>query len=86
MLSPASRGALLTASIISYEFMGLVGGYYAGRLYKSMKGKEWKRAAFLTGKVNFSYHHVPNFVLKSVHFKKTVARILFLSKLWYFLI
>ena len=52
MLSPASRGALLTASIISYEFMGLVGGYYAGRLYKSMKGKEWKRAAFLTGKVN----------------------------------
>ena len=48
MLSPASRGALLTASIISYEFMGLVGGYYAGRLYKSMKGKEWKRAAFLT--------------------------------------
>jgi hypothetical protein len=32
--------------------MGLVGGYYAGRLYKSMKGKEWKRAAFLTGKVN----------------------------------
>ena len=50
MLSPASRGALLTASIISYEFMGLVGGYYGGRLYKSMKGKEWKRAAFLTGK------------------------------------
>ncbi|TRY63474.1 hypothetical protein TCAL_02093 [Tigriopus californicus] len=48
MLSPASRGALLTASIFLYEFMGLVGGYYAGRLYKTMKGKEWKRAAFLT--------------------------------------
>jgi transmembrane 9 superfamily protein 2/4 len=28
--------------------MGLVGGYYAGRLYKTLKGKEWKRAAFLT--------------------------------------
>ena len=65
MLSPASRGALLTASIISYEFMGLVGGYYAGRLYKSMKGKEWKRAAFLTGNVNISYH-APNFVLDVV--------------------
>ena len=25
------------------------------------------------------------FLLKSVHFKKTVPRILFLSKLWYFL-
>ncbi len=48
MLSPASRGALLTAAIFLYEFMGLVGGYFAGRLYKTMKGKEWKRAAFLT--------------------------------------
>jgi transmembrane 9 superfamily protein 2/4 len=28
--------------------MGLVSGYYAGRLYKTLKGKEWKRAAFLT--------------------------------------
>ena len=56
MLSPASRGALLTASIISYEFMGLVGGYYAGRLYKSMKGKEWKRAAFLTGNAANIYY------------------------------
>ena len=64
MLSPASRGALLTASIFlwvatlktgncsiqitwriyceRYEFMGLVAGYYSGRLYKTMKGKEWK--------------------------------------------
>ena len=48
MLSPASRGALLTAAIFLYEFMGLVGGYFAGRLYKTLKGKEWKRAAFLT--------------------------------------
>jgi transmembrane 9 superfamily protein 2/4 len=42
MLSPASRGALLTAAIFLYEFMGLIAGYYAGRLYKTMKGKEWK--------------------------------------------
>jgi len=48
MLSPASRGALLTASIFLYEFMGLVGGYYAGRLYRTLKGKEWKRAGNLT--------------------------------------
>eukprot|EP00096_Caligus_rogercresseyi_P004465 TRINITY_DN1873_c0_g1_i1.p1 TRINITY_DN1873_c0_g1~~TRINITY_DN1873_c0_g1_i1.p1 ORF type:complete len:628 (-),score=180.25 TRINITY_DN1873_c0_g1_i1:314-2197(-) len=48
MLSPASRGGLLTAAIFLYEFMGLVAGYLGGRLYKTMKGKEWKRAAFLT--------------------------------------
>lgn len=48
MLSPASRGALLTAAIFLYEFMGLVAGYYSGRLYKTIKGKEWKAAAFLT--------------------------------------
>ena len=28
---------------------------------------------------------LPSSLLKSIHFKKTVARILFLSKLWYFL-
>ena len=48
MLSPASRGALLTAAIFLYEFMGLVAGYFAGRLYKTVRGKQWKRAAFLT--------------------------------------
>merc|ERR1712079_998845 len=48
MLSPASRGALLTAAIFFYEFLGLVAGYYSGRLYRTMKGKDWKAAAFLT--------------------------------------
>merc|ERR1712128_89296 len=48
MLSPASRGALLTAAIFLYEFLGVVAGYYSGRLYRTMKGKEWKAAAFLT--------------------------------------
>jgi len=57
MLSPASRGALLTAAIFLYEFMGLVAGYYSGRLYKTIKGKEWKAAALLTGSL------YPSFVL-----------------------
>lgn len=48
MLSPASRGSLLCFAIVLYEFMGLIGGYFAGRLYKTMKGKEWKKAAMLT--------------------------------------
>jgi len=49
MLSPASRGSLMTAIIFLYVFMGLFAGYYAGRLYKTFKGSHWKRAAFVTG-------------------------------------
>lgn len=48
MLSPASRGALMTAAIFLYVSMGLIAGYFSARLYKTMKGREWKRAAFLT--------------------------------------
>lgn len=48
MLSPASRGALMTSGIFLYVFMGLIAGYFSARLYKTMKGREWKRAAFLT--------------------------------------
>uniref|UniRef100_A0A1B6ETI8 Transmembrane 9 superfamily member n=1 Tax=Cuerna arida TaxID=1464854 RepID=A0A1B6ETI8_9HEMI len=48
MLSPASRGALMTAAIFLYVFMGLIAGYVSARLYKTIKGRKWKRAAFLT--------------------------------------
>lgn len=48
MLSPASRGALMTAAIFLYVFMGLIAGYISARLYKTIKGRKWKRAAFLT--------------------------------------
>ncbi|CAH0748898.1 unnamed protein product [Diatraea saccharalis] len=51
MLSPASRGALMTAAIFLYVFMGLVAGYYSARLYTTMKGKQWKQAAFLTATI-----------------------------------
>lgn len=48
MLSPSSRGALMTSAIFLYVFMGLIAGYFSARLYKTMKGREWKRGAFLT--------------------------------------
>ncbi|XP_077991140.1 transmembrane 9 superfamily member 4-like [Glandiceps talaboti] len=48
MLSPSSRGALLTAGLFLFVFMGAFAGYYAGRMYKTMKGTNWKRAAFMT--------------------------------------
>lgn len=37
----------MTAAIFLYVFMGLIAGYFSARLYKTMKGREWKRAAFL---------------------------------------
>ncbi|XP_015604774.1 transmembrane 9 superfamily member 4 [Cephus cinctus] len=48
MLSPASRGALGTCAIFLYVFSGLIAGYFSARLYKTMRGREWKRAALLT--------------------------------------
>ncbi|XP_001607598.1 transmembrane 9 superfamily member 4 [Nasonia vitripennis] len=48
MLSPASRGALGTCAIFLFVFSGLVAGYFSARLYKTMLGKEWKKAAMLT--------------------------------------
>lgn len=48
MLSPSSRGALMTAGIFLFVFMGLIAGYFSARIYKTMKGREWKRGAFLT--------------------------------------
>lgn len=48
MLSPASRGALMTAAILLYVFMGSVSGYFSARLYKTLRGSEWKKAALYT--------------------------------------
>lgn len=48
MLSPSYRGALVTSSLFSYVFMGLVAGYFGGRLYRTLKGNQWKRISFAT--------------------------------------
>lgn len=48
MLSPSSRGALLSATIFTYAFMGMFAGFYSGRIYKTLRGHLWKSTAFLT--------------------------------------
>lgn len=48
MLSPASRGSLIGAAISLFFFFGVIGGYYAGRLYRTFKGLRWKRASLIT--------------------------------------
>merc|ERR1739838_290655 len=47
MLSPSSRGALVSAGFVLFMFMGLFCGYFAGRLFKTISsGKsDWKSAA-----------------------------------------
>ncbi|CAC5396025.1 TM9SF2_4 [Mytilus coruscus] len=48
MLSPASRGALMTAAIFLFVFMGVFAGFFSARLYKTMKGLQWKKSAIQT--------------------------------------
>ena len=38
-LSPANRGGLMTAMLLLFVFMGVVGGYFSARLYKMFKVK-----------------------------------------------
>lgn len=53
MLSPAARGALLSAVIFTYVFMGAVAGYFSGRIYKTMRGFNWKSTALLVSPIYF---------------------------------
>uniref|UniRef100_M3Z2F4 Transmembrane 9 superfamily member n=1 Tax=Mustela putorius furo TaxID=9669 RepID=M3Z2F4_MUSPF len=48
MLSPSSRGALMTTACFLFMFMGVFGGFAAGRLYRTLKGHRWKKGAFCT--------------------------------------
>merc|ERR1719245_2400608 len=46
-LSPANRGSLMTTLLLLYVFMGIVGGYYSARTYKSFNEVNWKRNTLL---------------------------------------
>jgi len=91
MLSPASRGALMTVAIFLYVFMGLIAGYQSGRLYKTMKGKEWKRASLYTAMlypgIIFSTCFFLNFFILGKHSSGAVpfSTMLSLLCLWFFI-
>eukprot|EP00249_Psilotum_nudum_P014615 c24917_g1_i1 orf=406-2349(+) len=63
-LSPANRGALMTAMLLLWVFMGLFAGYASACLYKMFKGTEWKKntlkTAFLFPGVVFCLFFVLN--------------------------
>ncbi|KAL1244114.1 Transmembrane 9 superfamily member, partial [Trichinella spiralis] len=48
MLSPSSRGALMSVALFLYCFMGLFAGYFAGRMYKTLRLSNWKSASLKT--------------------------------------
>ena len=40
-LSPASRGALMTTSMVCYFLLGAPSGYFSARFYKMFGGEKW---------------------------------------------
>lgn len=78
MLSPASRGALMTAAIVLFMFMGLIAGYNGARMYRTLKGTHWKRAAILTATlypgVVFGVGFVLNFFIWGKHSSGAVSQ------------
>ena len=68
-MSPASRGMLLTGMILLYLFLGIVAGYVAVRLWRTIKGTSegwrpvsWSVACFFPGIV-FLILTILNFIL-----------------------
>jgi len=47
-LSPANRGALMTAAVVLFTLMGVFAGYFSARCYKSFEGSEWKQNTLAT--------------------------------------
>jgi transmembrane 9 superfamily protein 2/4 len=47
-LSPANRGGLMTAMVMTYVATGFVNGYVSGRFYRFFKGADWKANAALS--------------------------------------
>jgi transmembrane 9 superfamily protein 2/4 len=47
-LSPSSRGALSTVTLILYVCFAGVAGYTSARIYKMMQGEYWRRNVFVT--------------------------------------
>jgi transmembrane 9 superfamily protein 2/4 len=50
-LSPAYRGGLVQATVLTFLFLGSTAGYTSARFYKFFKGDDWKATTFLTGTV-----------------------------------
>eukprot|EP00656_Telonema_subtile_P013826 TRINITY_DN17029_c0_g1_i1.p1 TRINITY_DN17029_c0_g1~~TRINITY_DN17029_c0_g1_i1.p1 ORF type:complete len:658 (-),score=115.24 TRINITY_DN17029_c0_g1_i1:228-2201(-) len=68
-VSPAHRGGLMTAMLISFVMTGVCSGYFSSRNYKMLGGTDWKTntlwAAFLAPSLIFGMFFLLNLVLWS---------------------
>ena len=67
LLSPSSRGSIVTGLILLFVFMGAFAGYFSSTTYKMFRGLEWKQntltTALLFPGVSFLILGVINLVL-----------------------
>eukprot|EP01103_Thecamoeba_quadrilineata_P002694 TRINITY_DN125_c0_g2_i1.p1 TRINITY_DN125_c0_g2~~TRINITY_DN125_c0_g2_i1.p1 ORF type:complete len:634 (+),score=100.62 TRINITY_DN125_c0_g2_i1:18-1919(+) len=65
--SPANRGALMSAMVFLFVFMGLFAGYFSSKLYKQFNGPHWKKNTLLTAMLfpglSFGIFFVLNIIL-----------------------
>lgn len=68
-VSPAHRGGLMTAMLLTFVLMGTFSGYFSARNYKMLGGSDWRTntlwAAMLVPTIIFGIFFVLNFVLWS---------------------
>merc|ERR1712232_755369 len=65
-LSPANRGALMTAVVVLFLLMALFSGYFSARMYKIFKGTDWRKNALLTATLLPSFIFAIFFLLNIV--------------------
>eukprot|EP01106_Pelomyxa_sp_JSP_P015130 TRINITY_DN506_c0_g1_i15.p1 TRINITY_DN506_c0_g1~~TRINITY_DN506_c0_g1_i15.p1 ORF type:complete len:331 (-),score=93.72 TRINITY_DN506_c0_g1_i15:578-1519(-) len=80
LISPIHTGSVLTGMIVLFVLMGVVAGYNGTRLYKMMKGADWKMQtvmiAFLVPGIIFGIFLFINFFLMGV---KSSGQVPFIS-------
>lgn len=65
-LSPASRGALMTSSLVCYFLLGTPMGYYSARMYKMFGGEKWVVCVFANALLIPGFIFIIFFVLNLV--------------------
>ena len=71
LLSPANRGSLITATLLLFAFMGGIAGYSSARVYKTVRGFEWRKCILLTA---FAFPSVVFFIFLLVDVALTAVK------------
>ncbi len=77
-VSSTWRGSFIMAMLISYPLMGGIAGYVTARLYKSINGESWQKAACMTA---FGFPSIALMIFFLLNMCATFERSLELSQL-----